>query len=68
MSSYNPIVFPIMAAGCRPYILAELCPVLVCTSPRILSNLAHGSSENLQDPFDGGLFVFNQGGALSLGA
>ena len=38
--------------GCL-YILAELCPILVCTSPRGLLNLAPGSSENLQVPFAG---------------
>ena len=32
---------------------AELCPILVCTSPRGLLNLAPGSSENLQVPFAG---------------
>ena len=38
--------------GCL-YILAELCPILVRTSPRGLLNLAPGSSENLQVPFAG---------------
>ena len=38
--------------GCR-YILAELCPILVCTSPRGLLNLAPGSPENLQVSFAG---------------
>ena len=49
--------------GCL-YILAELCPILARTSPRGLLNLAPGSSDNLQVPFVGWLFVFNQGGAL----
>ena len=35
------------------YILAELCPILVLTSPRGLLNLALGSFENLQVPFVG---------------
>ena len=35
------------------YILDELCPILVCTSPRGLLNLAPGSSDNLQVPFAG---------------
>ena len=51
--------------GCL-YSLAELCPILVCISPRGLLNLAPGSSENLQVPFDGWPFVLNQGFALSL--
>ena len=38
--------------GCLD-ILAELCPIIVCTSPRGLLNLAPGSSENLQVPFAG---------------
>ena len=41
--------------GCL-YILAELCPILVCTdctSPRCLLNLAPGSSENRQVSFAG---------------
>ena len=38
--------------GCL-YILAELCPILVRTSPRGLLNLAPGSSEKLQVPFAG---------------
>ena len=50
--------------GCI-YILAELCPILVCTSPRGLLNLVSGSSDNLQVPFAGWLIVLNQGGALS---
>ena len=51
--------------GCQ-YILAELCPILVCTSPRGLLNLAPGSSENLQVPLAGLPYVLNQGFALSL--
>ena len=38
--------------GCL-YILAELCPILVRTSPCGLLNLAPGSSDNLQVPFAG---------------
>ena len=38
--------------GCLD-ILAELYPILVRTSPRGLLNLAPGSNENLQVPFDG---------------
>ena len=41
--------------GCL-YILAELRPILICTSPHSLLNLAPGSSENLQVPFAGWLF------------
>ena len=51
--------------GCL-YIPAELCPILVCTSPRGLLNLAPGSSENLQVPFAGRPFVLNHGFALCL--
>ena len=32
---------------------AELCPILICTSPRGLLNLVPGSSDNLQVPFAG---------------
>ena len=32
--------------GCL-YILAQLCPIHVCTSPRGLSNLAPGTSANM---------------------
>ena len=39
--------------GARLYILAELCPILVRTSPRGLLNLAPDISENLQVPFAG---------------
>ena len=51
--------------GCL-YILAELCPILVCTSPRGLLNIAPGSSDNPQVSFTGWPFVLHQGGALSL--
>ena len=54
-----PLMFPVMAAVC---ILAELCPILVCTSHHGLLNLALGSSQNLQVPFAAWLFVLNPGG------
>ena len=45
-----PLMFPVIAAVC---IMAELCTILVRTSPRGLLNFAPGSSENLQVPFAG---------------
>ena len=53
LSSYIPLIFPVIKPGGCMYTLAALCPILIRTSLRGLLNLAPGSSENMQVPFAG---------------